>query len=187
MSKFKWSITKDFDFCYGHRVWNQTLNEKFSVDSQCACRHMHGHQGKIQVKLSSDALKDGMVTDFKHLNWFKSFIDKYIDHKFILDINDPAYNHIIPDSNVPWVKTEYGFMVLDENWKNTPGVDPYKLEIYEGLVLVDFVPTSENLSKWLWGIVNQTMSKLSDDIITSSVTFFETPKSSSCFQSTSGE
>jgi 6-pyruvoyltetrahydropterin/6-carboxytetrahydropterin synthase len=67
----KWSIDKQFDFCYGHRVWSQELNAEFSLDSCLACRHLHGHQGKIKIYLESDSLENGMVTDFKNLNWFK--------------------------------------------------------------------------------------------------------------------
>ncbi len=87
----KWEIAKQFDFCYGHRVWSQTLDVEFSMDSCLACRHLHGHQGRLMVYLSSDKLENGMVTDFHHLNWFKHFLDSTLDHKFIIDINDPLF------------------------------------------------------------------------------------------------
>ena len=91
-----WKISKEFDFCYGHRVWSQTLNTEFSLDGCLKCRHLHGHQGKILVYLEASELKDGMVTDFKHLNWFKQFIDDVLDHKFILDVNDPLFSTLLP-------------------------------------------------------------------------------------------
>ena len=91
-----WKISKEFDFCYGHRVWSQTLNPEFSLDSCLKCRHLHGHQGKILVYLEADELHNGMVTDFKHLNWFKQFIDDVLDHKFILDVNDPLFSTLLP-------------------------------------------------------------------------------------------
>ena len=69
----KWEISKEFDFCYGHRVWSQTLNIDFSLDACLKCRHLHGHQGKVIVYLESNELNNSMVTDFKHLNWFKKF------------------------------------------------------------------------------------------------------------------
>ena len=92
-----WEISKEFDFCYGHRVWSQSLNVEFSLDSCLMCRHLHGHQGKVIVYLKSDTLKSGMVTDFKHLNWFKKFLDDVIDHKFIIDINDPLFATLLPN------------------------------------------------------------------------------------------
>jgi 6-pyruvoyltetrahydropterin/6-carboxytetrahydropterin synthase len=52
----------------------------------------------------------------------------------------------------------------------------YEQEIYEGLVLVNFVPTSENLSKWLHQIIQNKMSHLCK---VSQVQFYETPKSQS--------
>ena len=42
-----WKISKEFEFCYGHRVWSQTLNTEFSLDGCLKCRHLHGHQGKF--------------------------------------------------------------------------------------------------------------------------------------------
>jgi len=71
----KWQISKQFDFCYGHRVWSQELNPEYSLDDCLMCRHLHGHQGKVLVHMESEKLKNGMVTDFKHLNWFKKIIN----------------------------------------------------------------------------------------------------------------
>ena len=91
----KWTIDKSFDWCYGHRVWSQELNEKFTADGDTclACRQLHGHQGKLKVMLEGDELERGMVTDFKHLGWMKNFIDDVLDHKFIMYINDPLIPH----------------------------------------------------------------------------------------------
>ncbi|MFB1007956.1 MAG: 6-carboxytetrahydropterin synthase, partial [Sulfurospirillum sp.] len=91
-----WQISKEFDFCYGHRVWSQQLDSEFSLTGCLACRHLHGHQGKVIVYLQSSELKDGMVTDFHHLNWFKLFLDNTLDHKFIIDIHDPLFATLLP-------------------------------------------------------------------------------------------
>lgn len=173
-----WKISKEFDFCYGHRVWSQTLNTDFSLDGCLKCRHLHGHQGKILVYLEAKELKDGMVTDFKHLNWFKSFIDDVLDHKFILDVNDPLFETLLPKVNKEnLVKFNEGYYLVDLT--KLQDEENYIIELYEGYVLVDFVPTSENLSAWFLKIVQEKMNDLG--IKVSHVEFLETPKSKSTF------
>lgn len=174
----KWKISKEFDFCYGHRVWSQTLNTEFSLDGCLKCRHLHGHQGKILVYLEAEELKDGMVTDFKHLNWFKAFLDDVLDHKFILDINDPLYSKLLSDvKKDELIKFDEGYYLVDlTKFKDE---ETYLTELYEGYVLVDFVPTSENLSAWFLKIVQDKMDKLGVKV--SHVEFLETPKSKSTF------
>lgn len=169
----KWEISKEFDFCYGHRVWNQTLNVDFALDECLKCRYLHGHQGKILVYLESEKLDNGMITDFKHLNWFKSFLDEVLDHKFILDINDPLFSSLVPniDKNSLNRFQDGYFLVNLTDFKNE------EKELYESFVIVDFVPTSENLSAWFLKIVQEKMKEL--DINVSSIEFFETPKSKS--------
>lgn len=174
----KWKISKEFDFCYGHRVWSQTLNTEFSLDGCLKCRHLHGHQGKILIYLEANELKDGMVTDFKHLNWFKAFLDDVLDHKFILDINDPLYSKLLSDvQKEELVKFDEDYYLVDlTKFKDE---ESYLIELYEGYVLVDFVPTSENLSAWFLKIVQKKMDKLGVKV--SHVEFLETPKSKSTF------
>lgn len=175
-----WTISKEFDFCYGHRVWNQKLDEEFSLDNKCICRHLHGHQGKIIIKLIGSTLTSGMVTDFKHLNWFKKFLDDVLDHKFIIDMHDPLFRMIIPHndtiSEYPWIYKPQGYSIINPDFYKTL-IDTHLIELLEGYVMVDFVPTSENLSKWLFEIVQMKMDKLGVKV--DSVQFYETPKSSS--------
>ncbi|WP_418186206.1 6-carboxytetrahydropterin synthase [Aliarcobacter vitoriensis] len=170
-----WKISKEFDFCYGHRVWSQTLNVDFSLDTCLMCRHLHGHQGKVIVYLEATTLKDGMVTDFKHLNWFKAFLDDVLDHKFIIDINDPLFSTIVPNIKQENLKKfDEGYSLVDL----TPFRDEF-LELYESFIIVDFVPTSENLSAWLLKIVQNKMKEI--NIKVSHIEFLETPKSKSTF------
>ncbi|RXJ99250.1 6-pyruvoyl tetrahydrobiopterin synthase [Arcobacter sp. CECT 8986] len=173
-----WKISKEFDFCYGHRVWSQTLNTEFSLDGCLKCRHLHGHQGKIIVYLESEQLNNGMVTDFKHLNWFKQFLDDALDHKFILDINDPLFDTLLPNvKKESLIKFDEGYYLVDLTQFNDE--QTHMIELYEGYVIVDFVPTSENLSAWFLKIVQNKMKKL--NIKVSHVEFLETPKSKSTF------
>lgn len=171
-----WRISKSFDFCYGHRVWSQELNPDFSLDPCLKCRHLHGHQGKVIVYLESTDLKNGMVTDFKHLNWFKQFLDDTLDHKFIIDIHDPLFETLLPHySKEELLKHEKGFYTVNlDKIKEEPS---HIKEMYEGYVIVDFVPTSENLSAWFLRITNNKMKTI--NVKVSSVEFYETPKSMS--------
>lgn len=178
----KWSISKEFDFCYGHRVWSQELNPKFSIDDRLVCRHLHGHQGKIKIYLDTRELKNAMVTDFKHLNWFKKFIDDNLDHKFILDINDPLFPTLLKDFykedkviNLKALKEGYFIPKIETLLNPSIAIK----EMYESYVLVDFIPTSENISLWLHKIVQDKMEEL--NVIVSKVQFFETPKTCSEF------
>ena len=178
----KWQISKQFDFCYGHRVWSQQLNKEYALDDCLMCRHLHGHQGKIIVHLESEVLKDGMVTDFKHLNWFKKFLDDVVDHKFIIDINDPLFETLLPH-----YKDKQNLHSMEQNYKipdlNIIKDEPLEIkEMYEGFIIVDFVPTSENLSAWLLQIVQAKMSKI--NIKVSHLEYFETPKSKSVVYAT---
>mgnify|MGYP000271240376 CR=1 FL=1 len=52
-------------------------------------------------------------------------------------------------------------------------------ELYESYIIVDFVPTSENLSAWFLKIVQEKMNKL--NVKVSHIEFLETPKSKSTF------
>ena len=172
-----WNISKQFDFCYGHRVWSQELNKDFALDECLKCRHLHGHQGKIIVHLESDKLQNGMVTDFKHLNWFKQFLDDTLDHKFIIDINDPLFCTLLPHyaDKQNLVSLPQGFMIPDLT--KVKNESQHIKEMYEGYVIVDFVPTSENLSAWLLEIVAKKMATIG--VIAISLEFYETPKSKS--------
>ena len=178
----KWIISKSFDFCYGHRVWSQKLNSEYSIDARCVCRHLHGHQGKIIISLEGETLERGMVTDFKHLNWFKKFLDDVLDHKFIIDKNDPMFALIVPHLDkeaLPWVRNEeMGYEIINPLYYKTI-TEQSLIDIYEGFVVVDFVPTSENLSEWLFKIAQEKMGKI--NIKVNSLQFYETPKSASMY------
>ncbi len=179
----KWTIDKSFDWCYGHRVWSQELNAEFTgSEGAClACRHLHGHQGKLKVMLQGDELERGMVTDFKHLGWMKDFIDDVLDHKFIMDIADPLIPHEVSElcTNGNFDTTKCIHHNFGNYW--TPDlsllddVNQAVYEKYEGMVFVDFIPTSENLAAWLLEIARERMARLGVEVV--SVEFWETPKS----------
>src|SRR4051812_4380064 len=76
------SVTREITFCYGHRL----------LEYNGKCRHLHGHNGKAVITLSSTTLDPlGMVMDFGEVkrivgNW----IDENFDHKMLLHKDDPV-------------------------------------------------------------------------------------------------
>lgn len=188
-----WSIDKSFSFCYGHRVWSQQLLAAYceSGDYQCKCRHLHGHEGLAHVYLQSDHLERGMVTDFKHLGWLKNFLDTYLDHRFIVDSSDPLFDQLV---DAPWKTLRSDTLLLKPVF--VPGTtmiagqvpDLMALESFakepeyealEGFLVVDFLPTSENLAKWLYDCVREKMQMININV--TKVEWNETPKSRSTY------
>jgi len=204
----KWIIDKSFSFCYGHRVHNQRLDTEFTESGNAclACRHLHGHEGLVKVFLEEDLPKSnisetGMVTDFKHLGWFKNFLDDRLDHKFIMDIKDPLFQSefslickTVLNEDYGYLNTDYsvraygGYWIPDltfirktldakiENGIYNEAEADAIFEKYEGAVFVDFVPTSENLSAWLLTVIQDKMKNL-EGVRIKAVEYWETPKS----------
>ncbi|MBI3311972.1 MAG: 6-carboxytetrahydropterin synthase [Candidatus Omnitrophica bacterium] len=77
-----YKVTTTIHFCYGHRLLNY----------QGKCRYLHGHNGKVEIELSSTMLdRRGMVKDFGEIKHkVQGWIDGNLDHKMILCKDDPA-------------------------------------------------------------------------------------------------
>lgn len=75
------SITREIDFCYGHRLLNY----------EGKCRHLHGHNGKVLITIEASGLDErGMVLDFGEIKRVvHEWIDENLDHRMILQRNDP--------------------------------------------------------------------------------------------------
>ena len=197
----KWVIDKQFDFCFGHRVWSQELNTKYSLDGCLACRHLHGHQGKVKLFLGANDLNKGMVTDFKHTNIFKKWLDDVMDHKFVIDINDPLFNSLCSEvvgsgstteaMSHTYYNKDYDYSMFTEGYIDTvltsSGSNHLNeaqkqaiREKYEGLIIVDFIPTSERLCQWWYEVANKMLNGLGIDVV--AVEYWETPKSHCRYQ-----
>lgn len=171
-----YTITKSFEFDYAHRVWNQSLNQQYSVDNMPKCRHIHGHHGVISVTLVAKELNKGeMVTDFKHLNWFRDFINDKLDHKLILDQRDPFIAKYIPSlKGVPGFSE--GFIFIE----GINGKSEVEIEVETGVVLMGCVPTSENFARILCNLVAHRMQDFTN-IQEVQVSFSETPQSKATY------
>lgn len=76
-----YKVVREIHFCYGHRLMNYAGK----------CRHPHGHNGRVEVEVSSKTLDArGMVVDFGDIkSRLQSWIDENLDHQMILRKDDP--------------------------------------------------------------------------------------------------
>lgn len=166
----KWTIDKEFHFEMGHRVWAQKLDRPdLSIETECACKHLHGHSYVIKVFLGADSLdQSAMVTDFKNLNFMKEFVDNVLDHKFMVDLNDPLFERITGVHPSEFPQSVQNFTNLTNALNVTS--DGY----IEGFVVVNFVPTSENICKHL---KQYAQERIGDFATVTAVELWETKKS----------
>lgn len=83
-------ITKEVYFCYGHRLMNHPGK----------CRNLHGHSVKASISIKQAALNEqAMVCDFADVKTcVDSFIDKVLDHNFLLHKDDPIIPALIANN-----------------------------------------------------------------------------------------
>lgn len=150
---YKWNIDKEFSWEGGHRVWAQKLeHEHLSLETVCACKHLHGHSYSIKVFLGADTLdQSAMVTDFKNLNFMKQFLDDELDHKFMIDVSDPLFERITNLAPPTDVKnfTNFGSYLRGAVYTSGQPCLRGEDQLLDSFVLVNFVPTSENICKYL--------------------------------------
>lgn len=124
------SAVKTHYFSYAHRLYQH----------KGKCRNLHGHNGKVCFKVSSDTLDAlGMVIDFGQIkqtlcNW----IDDNWDHKCLIYEYDPL---------------------------------AYELKNIDGLVIVKWNPTAENMANYLLTKIGPEL--LPDTVKLSEVVFRE--------------
>ena len=180
----KWIIDKVVgEFDYSHRVWLQELDEELSCGSQCKCRFHHGHRGKVVAHLEASELASNneMVIDFNDLKIMTRWIDSVLDHKCILDFHDPlfadTYYHFLDDSgNVNmdiFEKFPEGYSKVKPSVYS--GMQSHFQEKYESYVMVNFAPTSENLSRWMYEVMSSKIA--SSGVKVHKIEWYETPKS----------
>ena len=167
-----WTIDKSFNFEMGHRVWAQKLpHAHLSIDTACACKHLHGHSYKIKVFLSGEKLdQSGMVTDFKNLNFVKKFVDEKLDHKFMIDINDPHFDIITGISSAYF----HEFKQFSNLGEIVCHKDEEISSHLHSFVLVNFCPTSENICKHLFEYLKDEIKDVANLV---AVELWETEKS----------
>lgn len=152
------SITRRFEFDYGHRV----------LGHEGKCANLHGHRGVAEVtvvpikadpqSLGLDSL--GRVIDFACLKQVVGeWIDKHWDHNMIVHSDDPLIlTTVFPNTVLSHTKDVRCGAILG-------GKAPY--------VLVDMNPTAENLAMYLHTKVDELLK--SHHLRCVNVRFRETP------------
>jgi len=73
-------VRRTIHFCYGHRIKGHGGG----------CRHLHGHNAKIEVVCRGPLDDLGMVVDFQEIRRIvEGWIDGNWDHRMILQDGDP--------------------------------------------------------------------------------------------------
>ena len=106
-------VTIEIDFCYGHRL----------LDYQGKCAHPHGHNGRVQIDVSAEALDGrGMVVDFGDLRAaMKKWIDAHLDHRMVLRKDDPLVASLEGLARLIFDRaTAFGFLVSEVRFWETP-------------------------------------------------------------------
>lgn len=129
------------------------------LNHKSKCKHIHGHRYRIElgvddkVVITPGASDEGMVIDYGDLKKvLQSEIEDKFDHKFI---------------------------IYREDWKLVDRFSDIEKE-YFGVVVVDFIPTAENLAKrWYYDL----KAKLDEyKIKIKFVKVYETPTSSATYE-----
>jgi len=183
----KWIVDKIIcEMDYGHNVWVQNLDEVLSCGSKPKCLHRHGHRGKVVAYLTSDegliSASENMVIDFNDMKIMTKWMDDTIDHKYLIDINDPAnfdtFHHFwnnetntFKDDVLEW-KEEGHWFIKEEYYMN---MSQSMIDKYSSYVILPFVPTSENLAKWTYDVMSMKMNGVGVKV--HKIEWYETPKS----------
>jgi 6-pyruvoyltetrahydropterin/6-carboxytetrahydropterin synthase len=148
----------------------------------------HGHQGLVRVHVTGTELnKQKMLLDFKELGVVNDFLDGYLDHKCIVGRDDPLFYMLVTN-----FMNETGVSVLEKPiyMRGCTTVAAYVCDVsavpdgpikeyLEGIVIVDFIPTSEALAQWVFKLAAEKFKQI--DVIVSQVDWEETPKTNASY------
>ena len=138
------------------RRWVETDTGHRIPNHKSKCRNLHGHRYRWEVELEGEvvtqegASEEGMLIDFGDVSKIlEEKIHDVVDHAFIVYIGD--------------TETRQAISVMGEDHKT---------------LVVEFVPTAENLAKWAFSIVEPDIKTAYGNVL-KLVAFHvrETPKS----------
>ena len=93
-----YTVIREMHFSYGHRL----------LGYEGKCRHLHGHNGRLEVHISTPELNDkGMVMDFDEVKRrIQNWVDTELDHRMLLSKLDPAVK-ALKALNEPVVEVDF--------------------------------------------------------------------------------
>ena len=75
-----WLVVKSVSFCYGHRIRGHAGR----------CRHLHGHNARVEIECRGPLDGLGMVVDFVEIRErVERWILDHLDHRMVLARSDP--------------------------------------------------------------------------------------------------
>lgn len=94
------TISKTFEFDYGHRV----------LGHEGKCKNLHGHRGKAEIVVTAPDLDSiGRVIDFGEIKRLVGgWIDTRWDHQLLLHPEDPQLKHLQETESSRPYKMMYG-------------------------------------------------------------------------------
>lgn len=80
-----YSVTKTFKFSAAHLL-------EHVPEADHPCRRLHGHNYEIALVVEASTLDEsGFVVDTRHLDFFRAFVDRCLDHRNL--------NEVLPELN----------------------------------------------------------------------------------------
>lgn len=194
-----YTIEKTFTGDLAHRIHTQRLDSDFTEKGSkiLKCRRLHGHTFGLKVKLGSKTLENDMVLDYNELGFVKDMINDILDHRTLIAESDPilkkvllpVFNDNLIESPLEKSSEPYPIFV-----KTPWGCSKFNIDVIEDLdikefldsfVKVPFTTSSENISRWIFQIVESKIYKFNQihgtDVRVLSVSYKETPNSEAVY------
>lgn len=195
-----YTIEKTFTGDLAHRIHTQKLDSDFT-EGKCKtlkCRRLHGHTFSLKVKLGSEMLVNNMVLDYNELGFIKEMIADIMDHRTLIADSDPIFHKVLKPlferswssdgtSDIEWLIATPWSTSEDVVFKyNLNGIeDPDIREFFDSFVVVPFTTSSENISRWIYNMVQKRIDAYNKAHSTSvkviSVSYLETPTSEAVY------
>lgn len=191
-----YTIEKTFTGDLAHRIHTQRLDENFTEGNSkvLKCRRLHGHTFSLKVKLGSEVLENNMVLDYNELGFVKDMISDILDHRTLVADTDPILRKILIPAFSEYKsvadRADLVALTKETRWKcsrfNTDVVGDQDIkEFLDSFVIVPFTTSSENIAKWIFGIVDAKVQEFNrahcTSVQTVSVSYKETPNSEAIF------